>query len=209
MKCSSIVFGFVVLWCASVSAEPPKEQPDTVTIPLDQVWAFRMPGTRDLGQITPAENLALVYAIRTALKFPAKGSKARPAFVVSGDVAMALTAAKETLVQGIPPRPSFHTTDDLSVVFFSHASPLYVHLESVRRGNNEIEVRYRYVSHEQSWITDHFALIPLGKLPAGKYRIKIVQSPMDATLLAKGNRPPSRDFTESAVSKSSQFEVTH
>jgi hypothetical protein len=205
-----LVFGVASLWSANATAESPAKKADgpIVSIPIEQVWAFRMPGTRDLGQITPAEDLALVYAIRTGLKFPAKGSKARPAFVVSGDVATALAVAKDTLVQGKPPRPSFHTTDDISVVFFSHASPMYVHLESVRRANNEIEVRYRYVSHEESWITDHFAIIPLGRLPTGKYRIKIVQSPMDATLLAKGHRPPSRDFTESAVSKSSQFEVT-
>jgi hypothetical protein len=204
-----LVIGFVVLWCATAAAEPPKEQPDTVTIPLDQVWAFRMPGTRDVARMLRENHSPLFDKIRGALSnYPEKGSQAKPSFVVAGDHVPALKAAKAVLVEGKPPRTSFRGTEELNIFLFSRQCAVYVQLDAVQRSNNDIQVRYSLIPHEESMVTEHFALIPLGKLAAGKYRINIVRLPMSPQLIAKGFVPISAIVADSTVCKSSEFEVT-
>jgi hypothetical protein len=63
------------------------------------------------------------------------------------------------------------------------------------------------VPHEESNVTEHFALIPIGKLQPGKYEIRIIQIPMDAKLVERGFKPPSRAVAASTVCQSSEFEI--
>ncbi len=49
-----LVFGIVLL-SVTASAESPAEKADTVTIPLDQIWANHIPGTRDIHLLEPEQ----------------------------------------------------------------------------------------------------------------------------------------------------------
>jgi hypothetical protein len=66
------------------------EKSDSVTIPLDQIWAYQMPGMRDITTLerNRPPNYAdgrLVEEIRRALAdLPAKGKQAKRCFVVPG-----------------------------------------------------------------------------------------------------------------------------
>lgn len=182
---------------------------DQTEIPLENVWAFRMPSTRDVYAMTRDGYSLLFDQIRGALStLPEKGSKAKPSFIVAGDDVAALKAAKEVLADGKPPRTSFRSDEELHVLFSSRLCYAYVHLDSVQRFKSNIEIRDSFVPHEESVMTEHFALIPLGRLPRGKYRIDIIRSPVSPELIAQGFVPTSDSVADSTVCKSSEFEVT-
>jgi hypothetical protein len=71
---------------------------------------------------------------------------------------------------------------DITLVFYSRLSGSYVHLRRVIRDGNVITLQYRFVAHGSREITTHFALVQLGKLPAGKYEVKTVQLPPDFSI---------------------------
>lgn len=182
---------------------------DQTEIRLENVLAFRMPGTRDVYAMTQDGHSLLFNQIRGALStLPEKGSKAEPSFVVAGDEIAALKTAKEVLADGKPPRTSFRSDEELHVFFFSRQCFVYVQLDSVERSMSDVEIRYSFIPHDESVVTEHFALIPLGKLPRGKYRIDIIRSPMSPKLIAQGYVPTSDAIADSTVCKSSEFEVT-
>lgn len=192
-----------------LSAPSSQKHVEVVEVPLDNVWAFRMPGTRDVaGMIRDSHSLLFDQIRGTLSTLPEKGSKAKPSFVVAGDDLAALKAAKEVLADGKPPRTSFRSDEELHVFFFSRLCFVYVHLDSVQRSKSNIEIRYSFVPHDQSVMTEHFALIPLGRLPRGEYRIDIIRSPVSSKLIAQGYVPTSDAVADSTVCKSSEFEVT-
>ena len=205
-KWFALLFTFVLFSPIAV-ADPPNT--DSVMIPLEEVWAFRMLGTIDISKAIPISHAITIDEIRRSLsQLPPKDSEAKPAFAVTGQGVEALVGAKEALVGGNAPKQSFRAHDDISVVFFSRLCPWFVHLDSIEKSGNIIQVAYRFVPHEESNLTEHFALIPIGKLPPGKYEVKIVPIPMDTTLLKKGFRPPGSDVAASTVCRSSEFDVT-
>jgi hypothetical protein len=216
-RCSFFCAFAIGLIGSTAAAETTNETPapsnqnqgGVVDIPLDEVWAFRMPGTRDVEAMTRDSHSLLFNQIRGALStLPEKGSKAEPSFVVVGDDVAALKAAKEVLADDKPPRTSFRSDEELHVFFFSRQCFVYVQLDSIQRSKSNIEIRYSFVPHDESVMTEHFALIPLGKLPRGKYRIDIIRSPTSPKLIAQG-LATSDAVADSTVCKSSEFEVTN
>ena len=193
-----LVFGIVLL-SVSASAEPPK---DTVTIPLDQIWAFDMPGTRDIRELEPERGPMVSSIGRSLSHAPAKGETVKPAFAVRGDGLQALRGAHAVLVEDAKPDSMFPVGSKLSVVFFSYQLGSFVHINNVERRGDVVEVQYRFVPHRTREMTVHFALIPLGELPHGKFTVQIIQS--DSESGSKGLA--SRDWTH-RVCGSSSFSV--
>lgn len=165
---------------------------------LDEIWAHNMPETR---RINPGSIL------RSLEKTPPKGTKAKAGFAVRGSGRDALRQAYQVIVEGEEPRKEFTDGDEISVVFFSYQFGDYVHLHKVERQYRNIEIRYRFFPHESAYTTEHLALIPLGKLPAGKYRINIVRSPREQRMLDIGYRPVSNASARRVVCSSSSFSV--
>ncbi len=213
----ALYFGFaiVVLWCAVAVAETPNEQADsdTVTIPLDQIWAYKMPGTRDVAELEPdnhpqSEHGALVAQIRSSLsQTPPTGKSARTGFAVFGTGLEALRDAHAVLVKNEKPRQSFPADSEISVVFFSYQFGPYAHLRSIERRGNVVEICYRFVPHRTEEVTEHFALIPLGKLASGKYDVKVVPSSMEQQSLDLGFRPVRDTDADRIVCHSFSFSV--
>jgi hypothetical protein len=69
--------------------------------------------------------------------------------------------------------------EDMTLVFFSYPAAYHSQLTKVEREGELISVRYRYQPHWSAESTVHFALIPLGRLPAGKYDVKFEQERME------------------------------
>ena len=170
--------------------EPPVESPpakDATLVPLDQIWANDMPGTRNVraiesqkqpGQVWKLEQSPLyVQIFRSLHQFPKEGEKVGPAFVVEGTGKVALSNAHAIFTKQAAPESSFPPDTDLTLVFYSFIFGRYVWIESVEQAENLITVNYRFVSHMTAESTTHFALIPLGKLPNGKFRVEIKQLP--------------------------------
>ncbi|MDZ4657140.1 MAG: hypothetical protein SH868_06125 [Bythopirellula sp.] len=174
----------LVLCCSTSYAE------DSVEIPLDQIWANSMPGTKKFSELNTQQ--PLVYEIREAIGFTQKDKDAKPAFAVLGTGLDALRGAHEVLVNKKKPRDTFPPGSEVSVVFFAHETQPYVHLHKVERQGKNINIYYRFVPHEEEVTERYIAIIPLGKLPDGKYRMNVIRSPDAGNRLKKASEEAAR-----------------
>ncbi len=174
-----LALSVVAILSSSACAAEPRE------IPLKDIWAYRMPGTRDIGKLEKdrpprQEHGRLVGNIRRALGTTLeKGKVAGSAFLVPGTGIDALREAHAVLVEKRKPRVKFAQDGDVSIVFFSRSFGAYVELDNVRRQGNVVDIRYRFRNHSSADMTEHIAIIPLTSLTAGKYRINVIQLPVD------------------------------
>lgn len=170
-----------------------ESEPDSVIIPLDQIWAFDMPGTKNVRDLEPAIPFGLpnkeylhrspINQIQRSLSnsrfWPKKGNQAGPGFVVEGIDKEALKNAHVVLIKKDKSDHEriFPPDTDLSIVFYSFLCGAYVRLVDVERGDNLVTVRYRLISHATANSTSHFTIIPIGKLSEGHIQVNIVQAP--------------------------------
>lgn len=152
-------------------------------IPLNKIWALNMPGAKDITELDPRtraknskyiSNIGRVLTIRST-----EPEKAGPCFLVRGEGKVALENAAKILTGEEVPKQTFPTDEELSLVFYSLAAPGYVHLKSVWQSDRHVEVRYQVVIHQSAEMTVHFALIPLGKPPAGQLSVKTFEESPD------------------------------
>lgn len=218
---------FVLLLALSASAAMAagqNEKKGAVEIPIKEVWAYQMPGTRDVRDLEPdkfgpqirklstAEQLkksekSLASQILSKLEFIKPGQKADQGFAVTGIRADALREAAAVLSRKKKPQTSFPANSELSVVFFSHLSGYYVHLDKVEKQPGLVVISYQFVPHETRNLTKHFALIPLGRLPSGNVSVDIKRLPMQKKFIDAGFQEADR-LAESQVAQSFRFTVT-
>jgi hypothetical protein len=187
-----------------MSAAAPDKNKKAVTIPLKNVWGYNMPGTANAEELD-AEGELFMSIRRSLWSVPEKGKAAKSAFAVSGTELEVLREVHAVLVEGKKARESLPQNRDIHVVFFSYSNKPYVHLEKVERQGNVVNVHWRFVPHETEETTEHFALIPLGKLPSGKYRVNVIRSSMDAGNLLQRVRD---EVVRRIVCQSFSFTVT-
>jgi hypothetical protein len=184
------------------------EEPKRVEIPLKEVYAFGMPGTRDLQELPAARaNGKLVESIRKALKPELNHKEARRGFVVLGAGDDALRRAQQVLASGDEVNAKFPAGKELSAVFFAYQSPFYVHLDKVERKDFAIRIGYRFIPHQSGETTEHFALIPLGKLPLGNYSVRVEQRLMEKKFTDMGFTEPSMSAGQQLVCRTFHFVV--
>jgi hypothetical protein len=179
-------------------------------IPLDQIWAWKMPGTKDVGKLDAVKTGGttehpILHDVFAGIGSLPKGKRAAPAFVVEGVGKTALDNARSVFkketnrVEKVPPNT------ELSLVFYSHgAGQHFCRLVSVEKSERLIKVKYRFFDHSLAVSRIHFAFIPIGKFAPGVVEVKIEQQ--DSTNLAGSVRPPVREM-ERLVSGPFSFEV--
>ncbi|MEX0613512.1 MAG: hypothetical protein WD738_10995 [Pirellulales bacterium] len=193
------------LFAYSLAANAADKQ-EAVTIPLEQIWAYKMPGTRNV-ETLDARGSLVEQIVRALADPPAKGKQARACFAVLGTGLEALREAHVLLAKGEKPHERFPAGSEICVVFSSYRTGSYVHLHKVERRGNNVEIYYRFVPHRTRNMTVHFAVIPLGKLPRGKVSVQIIQSPMEQRFVEWGLEPLRPDWAERVVCKSFFFAV--
>lgn len=192
---------------------------ETIEIPLSEIWALEMPGTRDVRELEPEalkvkdktlpleERFKLLKKTLTwqiSQSLPPSSKKAGPGFVVSRPRPELLEAVRDVLMGETKRTDSFPAGSDITAVFFS-SSGLIIHIYHVERRANVVEIQYRFVPHEEDYMSEHFALIPLGKLPSGLYQVKVVLGPLEQKFVDAGfEQNPS---AAKNVSRSFKFEV--
>jgi hypothetical protein len=176
-------------------------------IPLKDIWAYDMPGTHDIQTLKPAMPKDLVDLIQQSLGRTTSDSHAKSGFVVQGDDKEALQTTYDVIVSGAAPKKP-QVNQKTWIVFFSRDSGQYVHLRDVQRQDKQFTVRYRFVPHDSKEMTRHFALIPLGNLPAGSYRVSIAKSPMEQRYVDAKFQPVPESFVSKIVCKPFEFVVT-
>ena len=202
--------------------EPASQDADSqsVTIPLERIWAWDIPGTTDIRLLEPEIfgdpirtkaqlELAERSLISQILKRLAQPAKKHPdsAFAVKGVGLEALKNAHAVLADDEQPTNLFTPTDDVSVVFFSHVSGAYVHLKQVDRQRDRIEIRYEFVPHVDAELTFHLAIIPLGELVANQYKARIVLAPLDKKYPPPADESALKQWASRSVCRSFQFVV--
>lgn len=220
----SLFFIGVCLLCGCANAAAPNTQQEPVEIPLDQIWAHNMPGTRDVRALEPdvfgegakrlsrqelvrREKASLLFRIGSAIPIAREGVPASSGFAVTGTGIDALRNAQVELGQSRKSGQSFSRENNLSIFFFSNAFGAYVHLQQVERRDKLIRVSYRFVPHPTKQMTAHFAIIPLGKLSAGKYRVEFVSLPMEKKYIDQGISPVDPKWHRWVVCRSFTFTV--
>lgn len=188
--------------CAA-NGDEKSDKAETVVIPLDQIWALDMPGTRSIRKLEAVAQPELLLGIapeessgarsRTlwtdiavsltseSTDWPSEGQTARPGFSVLGIGKEAFQNAHKILVKGEQPQQSFVVGDKVSLVFFSYGMGAYVHIREVKKSGHEIEIGYRFAIPSDKIRSVHMALIPLGNaalpLPVGNYVVQLKTLP--------------------------------
>jgi len=187
-----LIGGWALVLLVACALAAPNEEAEIVTIPLDQIWAYDMPGTRDIRELEPKRDIrnlthreyilgSFVNQIIVLLsKVPKEGEKAGVAFVVVGTGEKALNNTHAVIVQNKMKQPerSMPRNVDLSLVFYSYATGWRVHISSVERSTTIITVKYQFIAQSIGHFgTSRFAIIPIGKLTQGTKQVKIEQVP--------------------------------
>ncbi|MDC0936652.1 hypothetical protein OAS39_10225 [Pirellulales bacterium] len=103
--------------------------------------------------------------------------KAGPCLIIPAEGIAALKIAAETLDRNLPAPKTIPFGRPLSLFFYSHIAPGYVQIRSIQREESLVTINYQIVTHASAAATTHYALIPLGPLPDGKFRVDIKELP--------------------------------
>lgn len=211
-----------VVSCSIAMAASPEQVDSRIPscIPLEKILAWNMPGVRDICALEPeffgapiqteaqlkrAEH-SLTSGILQTLAKRADG-KPKSGFAVKGFGVEALKNAHAVLANHEKPMNSFVRGDDVTVVFFSHVSGTYVHLKQVGLHSDGVEVQYEFVPHIDAELTFHLALIPLGKLEPGEYKVRIVRAPLRKQFVSLADESSLKELAEHSVCKPFRFVV--
>ena len=172
-----VACGLVGLAVNALGAEP-----EAVEIPLDEIWAYEMPETRDVRELDTERNQnqasshpIVKRVVKSLISRRDDEAKSRTAFVVTGKGIESLRNADVSFRADKEREATIAPDLELTVVFYSMLGAPYVHIVSVERFDRTILVKYRFVEHSTRDSSVHFALIPVGKLSKGEYEVKIQQ----------------------------------
>jgi hypothetical protein len=198
-------------------------------IPLDKIWGYNLPGTRDIAGIPLPEKPGFgqsveflrrqrehnIEELRRALTAKHPSQQTSPGFVLNRQPDFATLHAVSNRARGRlhdPPKDvrvtgdTFRAGEETTLVFFSHPASYYLRLRSVERHDNEVIVQYQFEPHPSPEVTVHFALIPLGKLQAGKYQVRFEQIPLAQEYRDLGFEPIEPDAA-TIVCRPFSFEI--
>ncbi len=149
-------------------------------IPLKEIWALKMPGTRAMDR-TFGGNDGLTFSspegpfvseIATTLHKNPRSLVPDEGFAVRGEGMDALREAHAVLVKGKSKPNSFHKDDKITLVFYSYSFGLSVHLVKVELRGDVLYLRYRF-HHGDPEVTNHIALIPIRNPGPGTLLIEV------------------------------------
>jgi hypothetical protein len=166
-------------------------------IALKECWGLDMANMQDVRKLDPRKDTSKSLPAEISRTLMRAEKDAGPCFAVNGVEKVALVNAARILVNDIESRPVI-SSELVTLVFYSHPAPGYVSLDSIDRDAQRITIKYKIEIHAEAIVTAHFALIPLGKLTPGKYKVDIVHV---------GEGRYDRKKAESAVCDSGSFTV--
>jgi hypothetical protein len=189
-----------------IGDQPPKDDAGAIEIPLGQIWALHMPGTKNIIELDPDGDYngltslpgderikrwknSLLRQISEALTpdvspdWPREGQQSGPGFVVAGNGIVSLREANAVMFDKKKPRTSFSASTEVTAVFFSYMGGGPLQIMHVTRDGSNIVVAYRFIMPLNKGPVLDFALIPLGRLMPGKYQVEIRQLPMGQEML--------------------------
>jgi hypothetical protein len=208
---NTLGFAIAILFQTAAWSEPTKDRAAPLTIPLDKIWAYEMPRTREVRRLgNDADRTFLEPILESGYKRANRlkyKELARPGFAVSGSGLEALKAAHAVFVEGVRPRDKFSPHDEITVVVFSELVGGRVVLQHVERKSKRIEIQYRLEPRILQGGRINLALIPLGKLPIGEYRVDTHQLPLDEKWIKAGLKAVDAEWSRKFLCKPFNFTV--
>jgi len=191
---------------------------EVITIPLEQTWssfgkrtwAIDEPVTQliyELEKDVPSDQSRLTE-IRRVHSSGTWEDGAGPAFAVEGTDLEALKNAHAVITGQKPRADSLSQENKISIVFFTLSSNYYVALTKIERKQNAIHVLYEFIPKDEENLPQEFAMIPMGKLPPGRYQVEFVREPFEKRFRDAGweKIPDERNLRR--VSSSFEFIVS-
>jgi hypothetical protein len=164
---------------------PPVEPP--VEIPLSEVWAYNMPGTKDINDFgAPRAEDSLVQQVLRQVR---ETWNRNSGMVVVGEGRQALENIYRKRTEkvewseapaGVP----------LSLAFYTRGIHEYVHIRTIERQGAKFVIRYALIPNETLMSRPTIALIPIGTLTAGKYSVAIERLSLDEEYIEQGIQEP-------------------
>lgn len=203
---------FAVLISAVAFAQDADEESRVIS--LEEIWAYEMPITRTLEDLTKAIDMRLMalvlelsYERAEQLRFK---NVARPGFAVSGSGRSALHAALAVLIDSNARRTEFSANDEVTLVF--HSEPISKYRAQIRQvslTDNRVEIQYELQQDIGGGNFTNFALIPLGQLPVGDYRVEMRQNARDLkpVEIKMGFKPLDHEWANNFLCKPFGFTV--
>jgi len=159
----TLVIAITLAACTFAQNRPAGTQSadDARRIPLEDIWADKMPGTRDLHELAAAPGKYDDVAVEQTIVVPGVG-------------AVAKTAALRVRSGMDKPLGDFHAGQQVSLYFATtRAGARYIHLRSVSVADRTVTLRYAAVVHRSRELSWHAALIPLILDEPGKWTVKV------------------------------------
>jgi hypothetical protein len=151
-----------------------------------------------------------LYQIHLAMMVVPEEAKVGPGFAVESTNRKSLQGIYDVLVKSERPVEHFPARTEVSLVFFARPGHPNIQLDEVVRKGNRIEIRYM-LSHrvvQTSVVNPYLAMIPLGELPEGKYRVEMIRLMEKEKQLDRRQYVPAETGIEKrVVSESFSFEV--
>lgn len=108
---------------------------------------------------------------------PKEGEKADKAFVVVGTGVDALRQAQRVRTGEVQRDKTVPADKYLTLVFFAYTSGRFLRIDEIQQLGNKTEIKYHLKACEATRASTQFALIPLGKLPAGEANVTVARNP--------------------------------
>lgn len=198
---SPSVLCIAILAGASVIAAEPVEPAE---IPLEEIWAYRMPGTKDINELNePDSKEPFVEKVLLQIR---NSWHHRSGMAVQGEGRVALDNLYRIRTERLP-RNTVESNSPVSLVIYTRGTKEHVHLESVSRLGDKFTIRYRLEPTHAQETGSTIALIPVGKLEAGIYKVALERLPLEQKYTDRGFREPPREWINN-ICRSFSFSVT-
>lgn len=163
--------------CAGADEKP-------IEIPLKDVWAVNMPGTLEIGKfnsIKAAEDSIVTKALRQVRD----SWNHDKGMAVQGEGLEAVEEFYRIRTEKLP-RNKVSTDSPVSLIFYTGGVGYYTHIQRIEKHGDKFAIKYRFTPHQTQDITQHLAIIPIGKVPPGKYQVKVEQLPLEKQFVELG-----------------------
>ncbi len=153
---------------------------DAIEIPLDSIWGFRMPGTKDIREIDipyPNGRETTAGNISKSLYTSKVGQKAGPILTVKGSGKEALASVEKIITNRMQAPSIFSTSDDINLYVYARSASAGARLDRIVRDGRQIRIEYHFGYRDDDGTALNFVMVPLGKLEKGRYSVEMVMKP--------------------------------
>jgi hypothetical protein len=197
---------------------------EAVEIPLSEAWGLNFRETKQAAHLERESNAkdeyrpptyeersqrlinSMTYQIHRALGDRSR-TEMRPGFAVTGEGREALEQVHAILVKGKTSQDRFPQGIKISAVFFTRRIGS-MHLMKIERVGNTITINYcREPTASHPIVSPKVAMIPLGKLAPGKYRVNILGFSKKPDSPKSSCEPITEDRIKNQVCQPYEFEI--